>query len=70
LKKGYADPTPIQDRAIPHVLAGQDVVGIANTGTGKTALSHPLIDKVLKNRKEKILIMVPSASWPLRSMTS
>jgi len=61
LKKGYADPTPIQDRAIPHVLVGQDVVGIANTGTGKTAaFLIPLIDKVLKNRKEKILIMVPT----------
>jgi superfamily II DNA/RNA helicase len=61
LKKGYSDPTPIQDRAIPHVLAGQDVVGIANTGTGKTAaFLIPLIDKVLKNHKEKILIMVPT----------
>jgi ATP-dependent RNA helicase RhlE len=42
-------------------LGGQDVVGIANTGTGKTAaFLIPLIDKVLKNRKEKILIMVPT----------
>jgi superfamily II DNA/RNA helicase len=61
LKKGYVDPTPIQDRAIPHILAGQDVVGIANTGTGKTAaFLIPLIDKVLKNKMEKILIMVPT----------
>ena len=37
LKKGYTNPTPIQDRAVPHILVGQDVVGIANTGTGKTA---------------------------------
>src|SRR6266576_807161 len=34
---GYADPTPIQDQAIPHVLARRDVLGIAQTGTGKTA---------------------------------
>ena len=52
IKKGYINPTPIQDRTIPHILKGQDIVGIANTGTGKTAaFLIPLIDKVLKNRK-------------------
>ena len=35
--KGYKEPTPIQDKSIPHVIAGKDIVGIANTGTGKTA---------------------------------
>ena len=59
--KGYITPTPIQDRSIPHVLRGEDVVGIANTGTGKTgAFLIPLINKVLKNREERILIMVPT----------
>ncbi|MFM2357943.1 MAG: hypothetical protein RJA61_680 [Candidatus Parcubacteria bacterium] len=59
--KGYKEPTPIQDRAIPHVLNGSDLVGIANTGTGKTAaFLIPLINKVLLNRKQKILIMVPT----------
>jgi superfamily II DNA/RNA helicase len=59
--KGYFVPTPIQDKAIPYVLLGKDVVGIANTGTGKTAaFLIPLIDKVLKNPKEKILIVVPT----------
>lgn len=61
VEKGYLTPTPIQDRAIPHALLGSDVVGIANTGTGKTAaFLIPLIDKVLRNRKEKVLIMVPT----------
>lgn len=61
ISKGYVDPTPIQDRAIPHVLKGQDVVGIANTGTGKTAaFLIPLIHKVLSNDKENILIVVPT----------
>ncbi len=59
--KGYTTPTPIQDRAIPHVLKGQDVVGIANTGTGKTAaFLLPLIDKVRRNPKEQVLIIVPT----------
>lgn len=61
IKKGYTLPTPIQDRSIPHILKGQDIVGVANTGTGKTAaFLIPLIDKVLKNRKNKVLIVVPT----------
>jgi len=59
--KGYVHPTPIQDQAIPYVLEGRDIVGIANTGTGKTAaFLVPLIDKVLKHRDERVLIMVPT----------
>src|SRR3989338_4709048 len=59
--KGYVSPTPIQDKIIPHVLRGADVVGIANTGTGKTAaFVIPLIQKVLMNPKEEILIVVPT----------
>lgn len=59
--KGYVTPTPIQDRAIPQVLLGHDVVGIANTGTGKTAaFLIPLIDKILQNRREQVIIIVPT----------
>ena len=59
--KGYTAPTSIQDRTIPHILKGQDVVGIANTGTGKTAaFLIPLIDKVMKNPNESVLIVVPT----------
>jgi len=36
-QEGYETPTPIQSQAIPHVLAGRDLLGIAQTGTGKTA---------------------------------
>ena len=61
LAHGYTTPTPIQDEAIPVLLEGRDVVGCANTGTGKTAaFLIPLIDKVLKNRKEKVLIVTPT----------
>ena len=61
IKKGYITPTPIQDKAIPHILQGLDIVGIANTGTGKTgAFLIPLIDKVLANKNEQVLIVVPT----------
>ena len=61
IKKGYISPTPIQDRVIPHILKGQDVVGIANTGTGKTAaFLIPLIHKILNNPKENVLVVVPT----------
>ncbi len=60
-KKGYTIPTPIQDRTIAHILLRHDVVGIANTGTGKTAaFLIPLIQKVLMHRHERVLIMVPT----------
>jgi superfamily II DNA/RNA helicase len=59
--KGYSLPTPIQDRAIPYVLKGVDVVGIANTGTGKTAaFLIPLINKVLLDRTTQIMVVVPT----------
>lgn len=59
--KKYSTPTPIQDKAIPHVLLGTDVVGIANTGTGKTAaFLIPLIDKVMRLPRERVLIVVPT----------
>ncbi|MBU1084821.1 DEAD/DEAH box helicase [Patescibacteria group bacterium] len=60
-QKGYLTPTPIQDQTIPLILKGGDVVGVANTGTGKTAaFLIPLIDKVLKNKDEKVLVITPT----------
>ncbi|MEX1063747.1 MAG: DEAD/DEAH box helicase [Candidatus Paceibacterota bacterium] len=59
--KGYTSPTPIQDKTIPYILNGSDLVGIANTGTGKTAaFLIPLINKVVLNRKENVLVVVPT----------
>src|SRR3989344_8123472 len=58
VSRGYTTPTPLQDKIIPHILFGKDVVGIANTGTGKTAaFLIPLIDKVLRDSRENILII-------------
>ena len=65
--RGYTKPTPIQDQAIPVILQGKDVLGIANTGTGKTAsFLIPLIEKVLKDRNEKVLIMAPTRELTLQ----
>jgi len=67
IKKGYSNPTPIQDVAIPHVLSGRDVIGIANTGTGKTAaFLIPLLDKILNDYREKVLIIVPTRELALQ----
>jgi ATP-dependent RNA helicase RhlE len=61
IQKGYITPTPIQDQAIKPILEGRDVIGSANTGTGKTAaFLIPLIDKVIKNKQEKVLIITPT----------
>ncbi len=58
---GYTTPTPIQDQAIPYLLEGRDLIGIANTGTGKTAaFLIPLINKVFYNKSQKVLIVTPT----------
>jgi superfamily II DNA/RNA helicase len=60
-QRGYTTPTPIQDQAIPLLISGRDVVGIADTGTGKTAaFLLPLIQKLLNNPQERALIMAPT----------
>ncbi|MBP6879536.1 MAG: DEAD/DEAH box helicase [Candidatus Pacebacteria bacterium] len=60
-RKNYIKPSPIQDQAIPSILEGRDLVGLANTGTGKTAaFLIPLLEKVLKDPNEMVLIMAPT----------
>ncbi|OGD07260.1 hypothetical protein A2899_03230 [Candidatus Amesbacteria bacterium RIFCSPLOWO2_01_FULL_49_25] len=57
----YTILTPIQDQVIPLLLAGRDVVGIANTGTGKTAaFLTPFIQKVVNDRSQRLLILAPT----------
>jgi superfamily II DNA/RNA helicase len=59
--KGYKIATPIQAKAIPQILKGSDVVGIADTGTGKTAaFLVPLINKAMADRHVKVLIVAPT----------
>ena len=59
--KGYTTPTPIQERTIPAILEGRDLVGTANTGTGKTAaFLIPIINKIFKDRNQSALIITPT----------
>ena len=62
---GYTEPTPIQAEAIPEVLKGRDVLGIAQTGTGKTAsFTLPMIHRLMKGRAKarmpRTLILEPT----------
>jgi superfamily II DNA/RNA helicase len=62
---GYVSPTPIQEKAIPHVLQGRDVLGVAQTGTGKTAsFTLPMINALAagraKARMPRSLILEPT----------
>ncbi len=60
---GFEKPTPIQEMAIPHILAGKDLIGCAQTGTGKTAaFLLPIINKIEQNPGERIdtLIITPT----------
>ena len=60
-QKGYTQPTPIQDQAIPILLQERDIVATANTGTGKTAaFLIPLINNLLTKKTSKILIITPT----------
>jgi ATP-dependent RNA helicase RhlE len=59
--KGFVQPSPIQDQAIPVALKGGDVIGIATTGTGKTiAFLIPIINKLVSDRNQKVMILTPT----------
>jgi superfamily II DNA/RNA helicase len=67
LSKGYDTPTSIQDQTIPVSLKGRDVIGIANTGTGKTAaFLIPLIHKVAQQYRQRVLILTPTRELALQ----
>ena len=57
----YTKPTPIQAQAIPLALEGHDIMGSAQTGTGKTAaFSIPLIERLLTNPHGSALVLTPT----------
>jgi len=64
---GYTQPTPIQEQAIPHLLNGRDLLGCAQTGTGKTAaFTLPILEHLLKTARSpvpgrpRVLILAPT----------
>jgi len=65
--RGFINPSPIQDQAIPESLKGRDVLGVANTGTGKTAaFLLPIINSLLKNKNQQVLILAPTRELALQ----
>lgn len=61
INKGYTTPSAIQDQAIPHGLAGKDIIGVANTGTGKTAaFAIPLLNAIMHDKTKRALILAPT----------
>ena len=67
VSEGYTVPTPIQSQAIPHVIAGRDVLGCAQTGTGKTAaFALPILHQLDRTRRAatartpRVLVLSPT----------
>ncbi len=67
VRHGYKTLTPIQIQGIPAIREGKDVIGIANTGTGKTAaFLIPLVERIMKDRSYKALIVAPTRELALQ----
>jgi ATP-dependent RNA helicase RhlE len=61
ITKGFVTPSPIQDQTVPLGLNGRDLIGIADTGTGKTAaFALPILDRLITDSKSKALIIAPT----------
>ena len=60
-KKGYEKPTEIQEKTLDSIMAGQDMLGLANTSSGKTAaFLIPIIHRMLAGVQKRLLVMVPT----------
>jgi superfamily II DNA/RNA helicase len=67
LAKGITKPSPIQDQAIPVALTGRDVIGIASTGSGKTAaFLIPIINKLISDKEHKAMVLTPTRELALQ----
>ncbi len=67
---GYVDPTPIQAKAIPPILEGRDVMGLAQTGTGKTAaFALPILQRLLDGPRRRVRVLVIAPTRELAEQT-
>jgi ATP-dependent RNA helicase RhlE len=67
---GYVEPTPIQLESIPHILRGRDLIGLAQTGTGKTAaFALPILERLLPGPRGQLRALVISPTRELAEQT-
>src|SRR5690554_7395997 len=71
-KAGYEEPSPIQAQSIPIIMAGHDMIGQAQTGTGKTAaFALPILSRIDAERREpQVLVLAPTRELALQVATS
>jgi ATP-dependent RNA helicase RhlE len=68
---GYSTPTPIQSQAIPPIIQGRDLIGLAQTGTGKTAaFVLPILQRLLKGPRRRIRVLIISPTRELAEQTN
>ncbi len=67
---GYVTPTPIQDESIPPIMQGRDLIGLAQTGTGKTAaFVLPILQRLLKGPRGRVRVLIISPTRELAEQT-
>lgn len=70
-KAGYVEPTPIQREAIPKILTGQDIVGLAQTGTGKTAaFVVPILQRLMEGPRRRVRALIIAPTRELAEQTN
>jgi ATP-dependent RNA helicase RhlE len=68
--QGYTTPTPIQEKAIPPIMQGRDIIGLAQTGTGKTAaFVLPVLHRLISGQRGQVRVLIISPTRELAEQT-
>ena len=68
---GFVDPTPVQEKCVPLILQGKDVIGSAQTGTGKTAaFALPILTRLGKRGRPRCLVLEPTRELAIQVETA